>query len=111
MSHRVVSINPTCSHAPQRLELNGRDELMFFVLTFLTSTWYIKNPFLRAKIVEVSDCVNEEPICLSLTDSQVLFFGSIAYRDDGVSLLGPAMNTHPMALKHLISALMHFYIG
>lgn len=26
---------------------------MIFALTFLTSTWYIKNPFLKAKINEV----------------------------------------------------------
>lgn len=27
---------------------------MTFVLTFLTSTWYIKNPFLKSKINDVS---------------------------------------------------------
>lgn len=28
--------------------------MLVWCLTFLTSTWYIKNPFLKAKIVEVS---------------------------------------------------------
>jgi hypothetical protein len=27
---------------------------MMWALTFLTSTWYLKNPFLKSKIVEVS---------------------------------------------------------
>lgn len=26
-------------------------------------------------------------------------------------ILGNLLNTHPMALKHLMPALMHFYIG
>lgn len=40
-------------HSPTSLEVSGKNELVIFSLTFLTSTWYIKNPFLKAKIVEV----------------------------------------------------------
>jgi Ubiquitin elongating factor core len=40
-------------YAPDRLELSGKNELVIFALTFLTSTWYIKNPFLKAHINEV----------------------------------------------------------
>jgi hypothetical protein len=39
---------------PDSLELSGKTELLIFALTFLTSTWYIKNPFLKSKINEVS---------------------------------------------------------
>jgi len=39
-------------YAPDRLELSGKNELVIFALTFLTSTWYIKNPFLKAHINE-----------------------------------------------------------
>ena len=39
--------------APEKFELSGKIELMTFVLTFLTSTWYIKNPFLKSKINDV----------------------------------------------------------
>jgi len=40
-------------YAPDKFELSGRTELMTFALTFLTSTWYIKNPFLKSKINDV----------------------------------------------------------
>lgn len=86
MAHRL------CSHHPQSLELAGRDELLNFTLTFLTSTWYIKNPFLKAKLVEI------------------LFFGAWPYRGNQ-SLLGANLNASKVALDHLMKALMHFYIG
>ena len=40
-------------YTPDSLELSGKTELVTFALTFLTSTWYIKNPFAKSKIVEV----------------------------------------------------------
>lgn len=40
-------------YTPESLELSGKTELVIFALTFLTSTWYIKNPFLKAHINEV----------------------------------------------------------
>ena len=45
------------SHSPNSLDLSGKDELLVFALTFLTSTWYIKNPFLKAKINEVQSSI------------------------------------------------------
>ncbi|EIM85743.1 uncharacterized protein STEHIDRAFT_59114 [Stereum hirsutum FP-91666 SS1] len=78
-------------HHPQSLELQGRDELLNFTLSFLTSTWYIKNPFLKAKLVEI------------------LFFGAWPYRGNQ-SLLGSNLNASKVALDHLMRALMHFYI-
>lgn len=39
--------------SPDKFELAGKTELLVFVLTFLTSTWYIKNPFLKSKINDV----------------------------------------------------------
>jgi len=39
--------------SPDKFELAGKVELMTFVLTFLLSTWYIKNPFLKSKINDV----------------------------------------------------------
>ncbi len=41
-------------NSPDKFELAGKFELLTFVLTFLTSTWCIKNPFLKAKINDVS---------------------------------------------------------
>ena len=50
---------------PKSLELVGREELLVFIITFLTSTWYIKNPFLKNKLVDV--CVSSTPSFIWLT--------------------------------------------
>ncbi|KAG5648373.1 hypothetical protein DXG03_004945 [Asterophora parasitica] len=78
--------------SPDKFELAGKTELMTFVLTFLNSTWYIKNPFLKSKI------------------NDVLFMSIWGYGRERNGILGNLLNTHPMALKHLMPALMHFYI-
>ncbi|KAF8964409.1 ubiquitin elongating factor core-domain-containing protein [Flammula alnicola] len=78
--------------SPDKFELAGKVELMTFVLTFLTSTWYIKNPFLKSKI------------------NDVLFMSIWGYGRERNGILGNMLNSHPMALKHLMPALMHFYI-
>ncbi|KAI0823925.1 ubiquitin conjugation factor E4 [Trametes gibbosa] len=78
-------------YSPNSLELSGKNEMLLWCLTFLTSTWYIKNPFLKAKIVEV------------------LFYGIWNWAEHR-SVLTTLLNTHPVALKHLMPALMNFYI-
>ncbi|KAF4577224.1 hypothetical protein EYR36_005211 [Pleurotus pulmonarius] len=77
---------------PESFALSGKTEVMQFILTFLTSTWYIKNPFLKSKI------------------NDVLFMAIWPYGRERNGILGSMLNTHPMALKHLMPALMHFYI-
>lgn len=42
-----------CRASPDSFELSGKTELLIFALTFLNSTWYIKNPFLKSKINDV----------------------------------------------------------
>ncbi|KAF9013252.1 ubiquitin elongating factor core-domain-containing protein [Cyathus striatus] len=78
--------------SPEKFELAGKIELLTFVLTFLTSTWYIKNPFLKSKI------------------NDVLFMSIWGYGRERNGILGDLLNSHPMALKNLMPALMHFYI-
>ncbi|KAH9480417.1 Ubiquitin conjugation factor E4 [Psilocybe cubensis] len=78
--------------SPDKFEMAGKIELMTFVLTFLTSTWYIKNPFLKSKI------------------NDVLFMSIWGYGRERNGILGNMLNSHPLALKHLMPALMHFYI-
>ena len=58
----------------------------------MTSTWYIKNPFLKSKI------------------NDVLFMSTWGYGRERHGVLGNMLNSHPMALRHLMSALTHFYI-
>ncbi|KAH7885208.1 ubiquitin elongating factor core-domain-containing protein [Phlebopus sp. FC_14] len=79
-------------HSPTSLDISGKDELLTFALTFLTSTWYIKNPFLKAKI------------------NEAIFYGVLPYGHERKGILGDTLNNHPLALKHLIPALTHFYI-
>ncbi|KAG9315705.1 ubiquitin elongating factor core-domain-containing protein [Chiua virens] len=79
-------------HTPNSLDLSGKDELLVFALTFLTSTWYIKNPFLKAKI------------------NEAVFFGVLPYGNERNGILGGTLNSHPLSAKHLIPALTHFYI-
>lgn len=40
-----------------------------------------------------------------------MFFGVLPYGHERNGILSGALNSHPLALKHLIPALTHFYIG
>ena len=90
--NRYLLSHTTYRTSPNSLELSGKNEMLLWCLTFLSSTWYIKNPFLKAKIVEV------------------LFMGTWNWSEQR-SVLTTLLNTHPMALKHLMPSLMNFYIG
>lgn len=46
----------------------------------------------------------------SPTASQILYCACFTYRGQ-TSLLGSLLNSHPVALKYLMPALTHFYIG
>ena len=41
----------------------------------------------------------------------MLFYGTLGYGHGRAGVLGSVLNTHPVALKHLIPALMNFYVG
>lgn len=75
------------------MNVAGKEELLFFLMTFLTSTWYIKNPYLKNKIIDT------------------LFYSSVSYYQGQDSLLGNLLNGHPIALNNLIPALTTNYIG
>lgn len=45
---------------PESYELSGKTERLTWALTFLISTWYIKDPFLKSKIVYVSKHVSKD---------------------------------------------------
>ncbi|CCL99711.1 uncharacterized protein FIBRA_01733 [Fibroporia radiculosa] len=77
--------------SPDSLDLSGKNEILIWALTYLTSTWYIKNPFLKAKLVEV------------------LFYACWNWGGRR-SAMTTTLNSHPIALKYLVPALTHFYI-
>ena len=41
----------------------------------------------------------------------MLFFGILGYGHERTGVLGNTLNSHPLALKHLMSSLMSFYVG
>lgn len=89
MVQRLSFVVQAC---PNKFEACGKVELMTFALTFLNSTWYIKNPFLKSKINDL--------LFLSIWGS-----GLEVQR---IGILGNLLNTHPIAIAHLMPALMQF---
>ncbi|CAG8442490.1 7451_t:CDS:10 [Scutellospora calospora] len=67
-----------------------QDVLIVFIITFLKSSSYIKKPYLKAKLVEI------------------LFYFTIRGEREGS--IEKLLNSHPLALDHLLSALMSFYV-
>lgn len=80
-------------YKPATLEYTGQKELVDFSIAFLTSTWYITNPYLKSKIVTV------------------LAIGVRPFRRFNNGILGNVLCTHPLSLKHLMMCLMSFYVG
>jgi hypothetical protein len=45
------------------------------------------------------------------SDVKILFYGTLAYKRERTGVLGPLLNSNPLALQHLMSILMNFYVG
>ncbi|KAI9321206.1 ubiquitin elongating factor core-domain-containing protein [Dichotomocladium elegans] len=71
---------------------NSQEQLVTFIITFLRNTRYINNPHLKAKLVEI------------------LFFFTYPIAKGAPGELEPMLNSHPLALKHLVPSLMNFYV-
>lgn len=80
-------------HMPDIMMSAVGEELNVLCITFLTNSEYIKNPYLKAKLVSV------------------LFHGSyqIYHRQKGI--LGDSLTSSKFANDHLLHALLKFYIG
>lgn len=68
------------------------DQLVAFIITFLKNAKHVKNPYLKAKLVEV------------------LFFFTYPIARGVPGELEAILNSHPLALEHLVSSLMSFYV-
>ncbi|GAA6013068.1 hypothetical protein JCM10207_006159 [Rhodosporidiobolus poonsookiae] len=86
-------------HAPQVLEQSPQDELMTFMLVFL-STPYMKNPYLKGQFVEV--------VCGEWV--QIMYYLSRPTYTSPRGCLGDVINFHPLALSNLMPCLVHAYI-
>ncbi|KAM0754000.1 hypothetical protein T439DRAFT_298470 [Meredithblackwellia eburnea MCA 4105] len=81
----------TSKYAPQVLEDMPQDQLVTFMIVFL-STPYMKNPYLKGQFVEI-----------------MFYLTRPTYRSERGSL-GDVLNFNPLALKHLMPCLVHAYI-
>ncbi|KAK9356525.1 ubiquitin elongating factor core-domain-containing protein [Lipomyces doorenjongii] len=77
---------------PQLMFEQTHVELVTFAVTFLRMSSYIKNPYLKAKIIEV------------------LFYGTLSQPAYKNGFLGDTLNSLPLAIEHLFHLLMSFYI-
>ncbi|KAK0566074.1 Ubiquitin conjugation factor E4 [Tilletia horrida] len=77
---------------PNCLTQSAKDDLVTFSVTFLSSGWYIKNPFLKAKLAEI------------------IFYNVMPYGHLSTGALGETINYHPLALRHLVPAMMSFWV-
>ena len=80
------------SHMPQVISPTQCDELVMVCITFLRSSEYIKNPYLKSGLVTI------------------LFYGVMPLRNHAKGILGDLLNSLPFALNHLLHSLMKFYI-
>jgi ubiquitin conjugation factor E4 B len=77
---------------PQIISSTQSDELVMLCITFLRSSEYIKNPYLKAGLITI------------------LFKGTWPWRQGGLGVLANIYNSMPFATEHLFHALMQFFI-
>ena len=77
---------------PQIVTATQSDELVTLCITFLRSSEYIKNPYLKAGLVTI------------------MFYGTWPLYGRGKGILGDILFALPFATEHLLHALMKFYI-
>jgi ubiquitin conjugation factor E4 B len=77
---------------PQIITSTQSDELVILCITFLRSSEYIKNPYLKSGLVTI------------------MFHGIWPTYNRTKGILGDLLNSLPFATEHLLHALMKFYI-
>ncbi|KAF2101129.1 hypothetical protein NA57DRAFT_65398 [Rhizodiscina lignyota] len=79
-------------HMPWIITSTQCEELVMICITFLRNSEYIKNPYLKSGLVTI------------------LFHGVWPIPNRAKGVLGDLLNASPFAYKHLLHALMKFYI-
>ena len=77
---------------PQIITSTQSDELVMLCITFLRSSEYVKNPYLKSGLVTI------------------MFHGIWPIYNRSKGILGDLLNSLPVATEHLLHALMKFYI-
>lgn len=88
----VSNFKYVTNNMPQLIVATQCEELITFCITFLRSSEYIKNPYLKSGLVTI------------------LFAGTLPFYGRTKGVLGDLLNSSPFALKNLLHALMKFYI-
>lgn len=78
-------------YVPQAVIREKRNVLVQFCVSFLSTTPYIKNPYVKGKLVEI------------------LFYGTLEYGNHPGYFIS-IFDTDPLCLKYLLTGLMRFYI-
>ncbi|WFD25906.1 RING-type E3 ubiquitin transferase [Malassezia nana] len=77
---------------PDVMSIPVLESITTFCTVFLSCGWYVRNPFLKAKLAEMLSYL-------------VMPYGPLR-----AGVLSDTLNTHPLALSHLVPALMTFWI-
>jgi ubiquitin conjugation factor E4 B len=77
---------------PKIITTTQSDELVMLCITFLRSSEYIKNPYLKAGLITI------------------MFYGTWPLYGRAKGVLGDIFNSLPFANEHLLHSLMRFYI-
>lgn len=88
--------------SPEVLQLFSWAKLVDFLVCFLGSPTYIRNPYIRGKLVEVSW------FQYALKHYKVLC--SLIHEADKQPLVVGMFTNHALTQNHLVSAILHFYI-
>ena len=82
-------------------------ELVDFSMTFLTSTWYITNPYLESKLITVRRTIVPQVwLPMRWLPEQALAACVRQSRGGRSGVLIGVLSSHPLALKHLMTSLM-----
>lgn len=79
-------------HKPDCLPEAVKKDFVTFTVTFLSSGWFITNPFLKAKLAEI------------------MWWNVIPFGYSKTGILGDVINFHDLALQHLVPACMSFWV-
>jgi len=89
--------------APQVLDLDNIEEFVSFIVVFLGSHEYIKNPYLRSRLSEV--------LMLLLPQDRLYSSRNPHRRPSAVSsAITTLLESDPMVLKYLVPALLRLYV-
>lgn len=95
-----------------------QDDFLSFIIMFMGSTSYIKNPYLRAKMVEVLNCWMPQrrfiilctPWWSMIYNCMVLYWKFVCHLHSGLSSTASLFEGHQLCLDYLVRNLLKLYV-